>query len=383
MSTQDLHITNTAPSKVRDSNLELYRILVMFMIVMHHYVVNSGLMPLMGEDPLSPKSLFFYLFGMWGKTGINCFVLITGYYMCKSKISLRKFLKLLLEVETYEILIYIVFAIFGPNGFSIKEFAWYSLPVRVISTASFTDCYLVFFLFIPFLNILIGHLDKRNHVLLILYALAVYSIIGKNPISPMSMYYVSWFCVIYLIGSYLRLYPYLDRNLFFWRKSMLLAISISCVCVLGTIFFVSRFTLATSRDVVYYFVEDSNALLAVFVSVCVFMFFKNIHIKQNKLINTVGGGTFAILLIHDNLQVRLWLWNTFLNNQAVYPSNKVYIHAIVSVILIYVICSAIEFLRSKTIENPLIDFFQGLIGKLVSRFDSKYGTRKESDYTPV
>lgn len=81
--------------------------------------------------------------------------------------------------------------------------------------------------------------------------------------------------------------------------------------------------------------------------------------------------------------MRLWLWNTFLNNQAVYPSNKVYIHAIVSVILIYVICSAVEFLRSKTIENPLIDFFQGLIGKLVSRFDSKYGTRKESDYTPV
>ena len=28
----------------RDTNLELFRIIVMFFIVLHHYVVNSGLM---------------------------------------------------------------------------------------------------------------------------------------------------------------------------------------------------------------------------------------------------------------------------------------------------------------------------------------------------
>jgi hypothetical protein len=64
--------------KVRNSNLELYRILVMLAIVAHHYVVNSGLMSLMDADPLNLKSIFLYLVGMWGKTGINCFVLITG-----------------------------------------------------------------------------------------------------------------------------------------------------------------------------------------------------------------------------------------------------------------------------------------------------------------
>ena len=69
--------------KQRDSNIELYRILVMFMIVAHHYVVNSGLIDVMKESPTSPNSIFFYLFGMWGKTGINCFVMITGYFMCK------------------------------------------------------------------------------------------------------------------------------------------------------------------------------------------------------------------------------------------------------------------------------------------------------------
>lgn len=43
--------------KVRNSNLELYRIIVMLLIVTHHYVVNSVLMPLMDSDPLNMKSV--------------------------------------------------------------------------------------------------------------------------------------------------------------------------------------------------------------------------------------------------------------------------------------------------------------------------------------
>ena len=37
--------------KIRRSNLELYRIIVMLLIVTHHYVVNSGLMDVMSENP--------------------------------------------------------------------------------------------------------------------------------------------------------------------------------------------------------------------------------------------------------------------------------------------------------------------------------------------
>ena len=85
---------STSFHKERNSNLELYRIIVMLLIVAHHYVVNSGLMSVMKEEPLHIQSIFLYLFGMWGKTGINCFVMITGYFMCKSHISLRKFMKL-------------------------------------------------------------------------------------------------------------------------------------------------------------------------------------------------------------------------------------------------------------------------------------------------
>lgn len=84
---------NAIQKKARSSNLELYRIIVMLMIVAHHYVVNSGLMDVLQLSPLSPSSSVMLIFGGWGKIGINCFLLITGYFMCKSEFTWQKLLK--------------------------------------------------------------------------------------------------------------------------------------------------------------------------------------------------------------------------------------------------------------------------------------------------
>lgn len=67
-----------AVKKQRSSNLELYRIFCMLMIVAHHYVVNSGLTSAEGPlttDCLSANSIFLRLFGAWGKTGIDTYQL--------------------------------------------------------------------------------------------------------------------------------------------------------------------------------------------------------------------------------------------------------------------------------------------------------------------
>ena len=125
--------------KRRDSNLELYRIIVIFMIVAHHYVVNSGLMDVMKEAPTSTNSIFFYLFGMWGKIEINCFVMIIGYFMCKSNITIRKILKLVLEVFFYRATIYFLFVSFGKTGFSIKDAFLCFLPIKSIADGSNQD----------------------------------------------------------------------------------------------------------------------------------------------------------------------------------------------------------------------------------------------------
>lgn len=212
----------------RDSNLELYRILVMLLIIAHHYVVNSGLLQLMEQNMLNSSSIFLYLAGMWGKTGINCFVLITGYFMCKSQITIRKFLKLLFEIEFYKILFYLLFVISGYATFSVSECFKAFLPITNIHDG-FVSCFLVFYLFIPFLNILIRNLNKKLHLLLVGLCIFTYTILGSVPKIDVTMNYVSWFCVLYFIASYIRNYGCFSIKEKQWKWFMLISISLSII----------------------------------------------------------------------------------------------------------------------------------------------------------
>lgn len=51
---------------MRNSNIELYRIVLMLIIIAHHYVVNSGIMDsITKQNALNYKSVFSSVFG-WG-----------------------------------------------------------------------------------------------------------------------------------------------------------------------------------------------------------------------------------------------------------------------------------------------------------------------------
>lgn len=349
---------NISQQKVRNSNLELYRIFVMLAIVAHHYVVNSGLMPLMDSDPLNHKSIFLYVVGMWGKTGINCFVLITGYYMCKSEITLHKFLKLFLEIIFYNIIIYLVFVSFGYIHFSVNKFIWLFIPVRDMS-GDFVSAYLVFYLFIPFLTSMVCHLNQRYHLRLVMLCVSIYSIMYLIPGLTINNNYVTWFCVLFVIGSYLRIYPLYDDNTLYWFMMFVGSLALSVMSVFFFLFCVSRYG-------PYALVADSNAPLAVLVSICAFMLFKSLKIKQSKFINVIGAGTFGVLLIHANSgTMRQWLWKDLCDNVGHYTSNDIYMHAIIVPIIVFAVCSVIEYVRMKTIEKPLIDITYNIIQRFL------------------
>ena len=339
-------------SKVRESNLELYRIITMLLIVAHHYVVNSGLTLTDGpiySDPLSGRSLFLLLFGAFGKTGINCFVLITGYFMCKSRITAKKFMKLLGAVMFYKIILYSIFWVTGYAPLTLKSVVQMILPFTSIAQ-NFTGCYLVFFLCIPFLNILIHNMNERQHIKILLIALFTYVIMGTVPFFSVMMNYVSWYIVLYFIASYIQMYPkkIFEKTKFWgWMSATCAIVSMISVVActwLGTVI---------DRNISYFFVTDSNTFLAVATGVSSFLFFKNLRIKNNKIINTVSATTFGVLLIHANSDImRQWLWKDVLDNVGMYRSNWMPLHTIGSVLIIFVVCSMIDLCRIHFVEKP-------------------------------
>ena len=326
------------------------------MIVAHHYVVNSGLIDVMKESPTSPNSIFFYLFGMWGKTGINCFVMITGYFMCKSNITIRKFLKLVLEVIFYNIIIYLIFVSFGKSDFSFKETFLCFLPIKSISDG-FTSCFIAFYLAIPFLNILVRNMTKRQHQLLICFCLFVYTFIGTIPIFKLKMNYVSWFCVLYFIASYIRFYY--DTNINKTQKMRgysALFIILSMISVLMLLYM--------NKYNVYFFVSDSNKILALLTAICSFMWFKDMKIEYSKWINTIASSMFGVLLIHANSDtMRHWLWKETLQNANHYGDNHYISYALISVVTVFIICIIIDQIRIHIIEKNTFKQIDKILNK--------------------
>ena len=350
---------------VRESNLELYRIILMLAIIAHHYVVNSGLMPILHSHPNSLKSTFFFIFGMWGKTGINCFVLITGYFMCKSQITLKKFVKLITEVVFYNVLIFILFIVCGYTVFTWKDCFYAFLPIKSISDG-FTSCFLVFYLLIPFLNILVKNMNQCQHQELIGLFLFLFTFLGTIPFIDLKMNYIEWFCVLFFISSYIHLYG-LPNNYFTKHIGRVLAGAI--VLAILTVIAMVKF-----EKTPYLFVSDSNHLMAVVVSVCAFLFFKTIYIPYCKIINTIAKSVFGVFLIHANSDtMRQWLWYDIFNVKEQYQSDYSILYAVITIAFIFVICIIIDYIRILSIERPLFSYMDkiGIFDKFTTIIKNK------------
>ena len=336
----------------RDSNIELFRIVTMILIVAHHYVIHSGLLPLALGDFYSAKSLFVLLLGAWGKIGINCFVLITGYFMCTKQISFRKFLKLFLPFYFYKIIIFLIFAVSGSVELSPRFILSSILPFVEVKDR-FLDCYLLFFCFIPVLNILISNITKRQFQLLLGLCLLIYSIFPSIGLK-LSYSHVSWYMVVFLIAAYLRLYlPKIMANTLFVRLGLLCSLVLCSISVIAGSY-VCKFL---HMGWPYMFVMDSVTPLAVATSIFAFLFFKTIQISYNRVINVVASSTFGVLLIHDNCRtIKEWLWIDLLECEKYY-ANNIYLHAIISIICVYVVCTLIDFVRIRCLEKSFFSWY--------------------------
>lgn len=352
----------------RSSNIELFRIIMMLLIVAHHYVMNSGLPELMVADPTNWKSAFLFLYGVWGKVGINCFVLITGYFMCKSDITVRKFLKLLLEVLFYNIVIYLIFAICEYEPFTFAGLAKAINPISSIAKG-FTSCFLIYYLLIPFLNVFVQNLSREMHRRLILLIFLFFVLWDHLPGMEYQYNYVSWFCILHVLASYVRFY---EKEIISYLHNRIgvLALSMVLFAIGSVLFQIYGGAIGIAKGWAGKWVMDCNAILAVLVSVSLFLWFKNLNIPQSKIINTIASSTFGVLLIHANSDaMRQWLWKDVCRISEITPPIPAIIplHAIGCTFAVFATCAIIDQIRIYLVEKPTF--------KIIDKYLLKYGIK--------
>lgn len=188
--------------------------------------------------------------------------MITGYFMCTSQITIRKFLKLLLQIYLYKLLLFPIFLISGYETLSLSRIAKLLMPFWGFNS-DFVGCFIIFYLTIPFLSILVKNLSKRQHQMLLLLSLGCYTFLASIPTFDVSFNYITWFGIIFFVASYIKLYPsplFARRKLWGWMTLTSVFMAMVSVLVMQKLF---------SRG--YYFLADSNEFFAVAVAVCSFL----------------------------------------------------------------------------------------------------------------
>lgn len=334
-------------AKVRDSNIELLRILLMLMIIAHHYVYHSGVADLYNYDHITGNQVFLILWGWGGKTGINCFLLITGYFMCKQQFTWKKLLKLYLEIKFYALLIPVIFWVMGTQPMTLKSCFDNLFGVAINIGQTFAPTFIALFLLIPFINKLVNALDKRSHLLLLAILLLIFTVTSSF-FRNVSEDRVAWYVTVYLIGAYLRQYP--PAKLQNFKNCAWLAVISLSLCAASMLFF--AFTKQTFGFSNYHLVEDSNKLLAILGAVSLFCLFKSINLGHICWINRIATATFGVFLIHDQPYVRDWLWHKVLCCKDYFTSDGLWLHAIFAMLIVYLTCVVIDMLRQRLIEKP-------------------------------
>lgn len=146
---------------------------------------------------------------------INCFVLITGYFMIEGRFKSQRFFRLAIETIFYCFAISLFFFIFTTQigTFDLLKSVFPFAPTRY--SYWFINKFLALIVLQPFLIRLVSSLNKRQYQLLLFSLLMINStLVSFFPFSSIfnNGWSLSWMVTVFLIGGYIRKYDLFAGN---------------------------------------------------------------------------------------------------------------------------------------------------------------------------
>ena len=341
----------------RNSSLELLRIICMISIILYHYVLHGLNIKDINNIPML-NGMVTSIMLIAGRLSCNVFVLITGYFLIKQQLNIKKILNLIIKIFVYSIGIYIIlqgFKLIRTDSETLKQ---QLLPI--IYGNWFMKYYVIIYILSPFLNKMINSLDKVSHFRFIALLVIAWSIIPTFTEFTWSFSSVDAFLVMYIIGAYIRLYPKKKNN----NKINILILLIGVVLLI-TISLLMAYRMPPFENVKDFFYKLNNCFM-VMVAIYLFKVFENIRFI-NRPINYIASSVLGIYLIHDNKLMRPVIWNEISNNMD-YINSKFYVfHVGIKVVLVFIICLIIDKVITKIMDYTIFKLINKLEFKKIKK----------------
>lgn len=350
--------------KPRLANIELLRIISMLMILTLHYLGQGNVL-----ENIHFGSVNYFI--AWALetlclVSVNCYVLISGYFLVKSQFKLKKLALLWFQILFYSIVIYFILVIIGAASFDIKSLVYTFFPI-ITRRWWFATCYIALYVLVPFLNIAIKAMSKTQMQTLILI-LAVMFCIPYDAFNAAGGYSFIWFVFLYFTAAYIRLYKPSFSHL--KSKASNLIIYFIFIFVMLLLKFVKAYLSIRLKgnEIMPFLFYSYNSIFILIASIMLFVFFLKVNIKNEKIcrsINVVASLAFGVFLIHSHFALRDKLW-IYLGSQNYISSPIMVLHLISCVVLVFTVCAIIEYLRKLLFKKAKIDLLIGHIVKSIS-----------------
>ncbi len=360
----------TKTKKTRETNLELLRIVSMFLIIVHHCIIHGG-----GYAHTEGSNrIISYALIPGGKLGFTAFLALSTWFLVDQTFRATRFLKVYLEVLFYSVLFTGVSAIFGAT---LKINQWISvfLPING-NIHGFASTYLVFYLLIPFLNKAARHINRKQTLFLV--CLLAYVQVGSYLIGQFAKYYppfrseITLFVLFYFISLYLKRYlPLKEEN----RKKTLAVSSIIFLFCWAFVFVTWILSDYESTNGIHRFLSsfcgDESSVIFIVGGYAMFFFFKSLKMPHVRWVNYLAKTMFGILLIHDHNFFRYVLWPQIIHAASWYNSPWFLLIVLVVSLAVFLACAAIDLFRGGVLEKYVfkIPFLQKFCKKLDGIFE--------------
>lgn len=346
---------------LRNSNIELLRIITMFGVIILHYN-NEQIGGAFKYASSNHYNLcILYILECIFISAVNIFILISGYYLCsKNNLSISKPCLLIIQVILFRIISYIVFIVIDKEAYSYETIRIKLLPINY-----FVILYVALYILAPFINFLINKISTKSFSVLVLILLfSVWPTIvdflipflnnNLSGLSTISMYGSQYgytivnFVLMYILGAYIYKANIINKI----KNRMLFTFTLLVLCWI-TLLAWTKYNLVTQKSLSVVFSYCNPIVIA--SAILTFMLFIGIKQKNNRFINILAKGSFSVYLAHT------YFFELIAIDKAASKSPFVLVtHIIISCLFIYLVCWIISIIYSY-IERV---FFSKLLKKL-------------------
>lgn len=365
--------------KKRDANIELLRIVAMLMIITLHFNNQSKALLVLGETA-SNVQIFATVLEAIAITGVNVYVLISGYYLSSSKVRLSKVLLLILQVYFYTLLISGAMMLVG--AYTVKPDDKLDRMLKYLFPISsehywFVTAYVIMYVLAPVMNAAVNTLERKQLKTVIIGLLTWFCFIKS--IVPVKFgtdrmgYDFGWFICLYLIAAYIRKY-----NIVLFRdakkSALVYLISVVVIAAFSLVFYKINFDTGNFN----YYAEvpcHYNFFFALTGALGLFSVFRFMRLKENLLadmIRIIAPYTLGVYLLHMHFEIAdRWVeWIEQIIGET--PLDNVltfFIHLVVSVLIVFFAGIFVDWIRKY-----IFNFFGRVLGdtkvfRLIKRVD--------------